>query len=310
MLSDRGPRNSWQQRAKCTPVVSRCFEQHTGDSTSWLGSTPILKGNLLEVDKGLPPLFPFHQPHERTCGSTANKPECTVSETTNDAGASILMCKADGFPTKINFTWSKDNETLDDDFDMDSDNDDYSVYILPDTAERYGLYVCIAINDVGVSEPCERTVSGPGLAGWHAEFGDKNVLVIAAIIGSIAILFVLAIIIIILIMRKRRLRNGDRFNSCQVIYSQFGLAIHQNDHEARRRFVEWAQNEIAVVPDFHKRILFSDEAHFWLNGYVNKQNCRIWSEVNPQVYVETPLHPEKLTVWCALWAGGILLQKR
>ncbi|GFU15382.1 transposable element Tc3 transposase [Trichonephila clavipes] len=75
-------------------------------------------------------------------------------------------------------------------------------------------------------------------------------------------------------------------------------------------FVEWAQNEIAVVPDFHKRILFSDEAHFWLNGYVNKQNCRIWSEANPQVYVERPLHPEKLTVWCALWAGGILLQKR
>ncbi|GFS94563.1 transposable element Tcb1 transposase [Trichonephila clavipes] len=98
--------------------------------------------------------------------------------------------------------------------------------------------------------------------------------------------------------------------NCQVIYSQFGLAIHQNDHQARRRFVEWAQNEIAVVPDFHKRILFSDEAHFWLNGYVNKQNCRIWSEANPQVYVETPLHPEKLTVWCALWAGGILLQKR
>ncbi|GFU22972.1 uncharacterized protein TNCV_3946471 [Trichonephila clavipes] len=62
--------------------------------------------------------------------------------------------------------------------------------------------------------------------------------------------------------------------------------------------------------NFHKRILFSDEAHFWLNGYVNKQNCRIWSEANPQVHVETPLHPEKLTVWCALWAGGILLQKR
>ncbi|GFV54625.1 transposable element Tc3 transposase [Trichonephila clavipes] len=58
--------------------------------------------------------------------------------------------------------------------------------------------------------------------------------------------------------------------------------------------------------DFHKRILFSDEAHFWLNGYVNKQNCRIWSEANPQVYVETPLHPETLTVWCALWAGGII----
>ncbi|GFX58349.1 putative transposable element [Trichonephila clavipes] len=43
-----------------------------------------------------------------------------------------------------------------------------------------------------------------------------------------------------------------------------------------------------------------------MNGYVNKQNCRIWSEANPQVYVETPLHPEKLTVWCTLWARGIL----
>ncbi|GFV89948.1 probable cation-transporting ATPase 13A3 [Trichonephila clavipes] len=103
-------------------------------------------------------------------------------------------------------------------------------------------------------------------------------------------------------------QEGDRFKSCQVIYSQLGLAIHQNDHQARRRFVEWAQNEIAVIPDFHKRkrFLFSDEAHFWLNGYVSKQNGRIWSEANPQVYVETPLHPEKLTVWCALWAGGII----
>ncbi|GFV65012.1 transposable element Tc3 transposase [Trichonephila clavipes] len=79
------------------------------------------------------------------------------------------------------------------------------------------------------------------------------------------------------------------------MYSQFGLAIHQSDHQARRRFVEWAPNEIAVVPDFHKRILFRDEAHFWLNGYVDNQNCCIWGEANPQVYGETPLLPEKLT---------------
>ncbi|GFV20180.1 transposase [Trichonephila clavipes] len=94
----------------------------------------------------------------------------------------------------------------------------------------------------------------------------------------------------------------------ESIHSYFDnlVALHSKYDQAWRRFVEWAQNEIAVVPDFPKRILFSDEAHFWLNGYVNKQNCRIWSEANPQVYVETLLHPEKLTVWCALWAGGII----
>ncbi|GFW09554.1 hypothetical protein TNCV_3996601 [Trichonephila clavipes] len=55
--------------------------------------------------------------------------------------------------------------------------------------------------------------------------------------------------------------------------------------------------------DFHKRILFSDEAHFWLNGYVNKQNCRIWSEANPQVYVETPLHPAKTDCLSLVYAA-------
>ncbi|GFW71069.1 hypothetical protein TNCV_191601 [Trichonephila clavipes] len=106
---------------------------------------------------------------------------------------------------------------------------------------------------------------------------------------------------------KRRLMNHYEDN---IVFSNKLVALHFKYDQAKRRFVEWAQNEIAVVPDFHKRILSSDEAHFWLNGYVNNQNCRIWSEANPQVYVETPLHPEKLTVWCALWAGGILLQKR
>ncbi|GFV20102.1 hypothetical protein TNCV_4194011 [Trichonephila clavipes] len=112
-----------------------------------------------------------------------------------------------------------------------------------------------------------------------------------------------------LIMRGKQTIEFLIINSVAVTTDNL-VALHFKYDQARRRFVEWVQNEIAVVPDFHKRILFSDEVHFWLNGYVNKQNCRIWSEANPQVYVETPLHPEKLTVWCALWAGGILLQKR
>ncbi|GFU01046.1 hypothetical protein TNCV_1816611 [Trichonephila clavipes] len=55
-----------------------------------------------------------------------------------------------------------------------------------------------------------------------------------------------------------------------------------------------SKTRLPLFSYFHKRILFCDEAHFWLNGYVNKQNCHVWSEANPQVYVETPLNPEKL----------------
>ncbi|GFU39608.1 hypothetical protein TNCV_1793401 [Trichonephila clavipes] len=36
----------------------------------WLGSTPILRSTL-EVFRGLSPLFPFQQHHERSCGSKA-----------------------------------------------------------------------------------------------------------------------------------------------------------------------------------------------------------------------------------------------
>ncbi|GFU51391.1 uncharacterized protein TNCV_4752571 [Trichonephila clavipes] len=89
-----------------------------------------------------------------------------------------------------------------------------------------------------------------------------------------------------------------------VLSSQASLVLMYRLTEGMKGRVNLAQPGICIW--YLWRILFSDEAHFWLNGYVNKQNCRIWSEANPQVYVETPLHPEKLTVWWALWAGGIM----
>ena len=58
--------------------------------------------------------------------------------------------------------------------------------------------------------------------------------------------------------------------------------------------------------EFHRKIVFSDEAHFWLNGFVNKQNMRYWSAINPNMLLETPLHPQKVTVWCGLHTGGVI----
>ncbi|GFU14487.1 uncharacterized protein TNCV_3251221 [Trichonephila clavipes] len=66
-----------------------------------------------------------------------------------------------------------------------------------------------------------------------------------------------------------------------------------------------------MIPEYNKKrctaFPFETGIHFsallveWL-----RQQTKLPSEANPQVYVETPLHPEKLTVWCALWAGGII----
>lgn len=56
-----------------------------------------------------------------------------------------------------------------------------------------------------------------------------------------------------------------------------------------------------------KAIIFSDEAHFYLNGYVNKQNYRFWGRENPNVIKATPLHPIKVTVWAAISIKGVYL---
>ena len=55
-----------------------------------------------------------------------------------------------------------------------------------------------------------------------------------------------------------------------------------------------------------KKIIFSDEAHFDLGGYVNKQNWSIWRTQNPHAYIEKPTHPKRVTVWCGFCSRGII----
>jgi hypothetical protein len=73
-----------------------------------------------------------------------------------------------------------------------------------------------------------------------------------------------------------------------------------------REFVNWVLENQRVNGNFSKKIIFSDEAHFQLDGYVNTQNCRIWGAENPRVIHEKPLHAQRAAVWCGFWAGGVI----
>ena len=55
------------------------------------------------------------------------------------------------------------------------------------------------------------------------------------------------------------------------------------------------QIDLQKMPILAKKINFSDEAHFDLGGYVNKQVFRIWGTENPHAYIEKATHPKRVT---------------
>uniref|UniRef100_A0A0A9YLJ5 Transposable element Tc3 transposase n=1 Tax=Lygus hesperus TaxID=30085 RepID=A0A0A9YLJ5_LYGHE len=82
----------------------------------------------------------------------------------------------------------------------------------------------------------------------------------------------------------------------------YKLAIVQQlkpgDYQQRSAFALDMLSRFEVNNDL--LLLMSDEAHFHLNGFVNKQNCRYYSHENPLNLHERPLHSPKVTAWCAL----------
>ena len=68
------------------------------------------------------------------------------------------------------------------------------------------------------------------------------------------------------------------------------------------------QIDLQMMPIFGKNgIIFTDEAHFDLGGYVNKQNCRIWGTENPHAHIEKPTHPKIVAVWYGFWSRGMIV---
>ena len=71
--------------------------------------------------------------------------------------------------------------------------------------------------------------------------------------------------------------------------------LNTGDKEQRLTFSSWLKEKTDADPDFLNRIIFSNEAHFHLNGAVNTQNCRVWALDPPDILLESPLHSPKVT---------------
>jgi len=82
--------------------------------------------------------------------------------------------------------------------------------------------------------------------------------------------------------------------------------LKENDHQLRLEFCQQITTNINEDNAFLDKLWMSDEAHFHLTGYVNKQNYRYWADSNPKEVHERPLHSSEVTVWCAVLSYGVI----
>ncbi|GJQ70686.1 hypothetical protein Trydic_g621 [Trypoxylus dichotomus] len=82
--------------------------------------------------------------------------------------------------------------------------------------------------------------------------------------------------------------------------------IKRIDYEQRINYAISLLEEQDENPDFINNLIINDEDHFHINGYVNKQNCRVSATENPRAVHQRQLHPLKCTVWCGISSERII----
>ncbi|GFW21088.1 uncharacterized protein TNCV_2703281 [Trichonephila clavipes] len=78
---------------------------------------------------------------------------------------------------------------------------------------------------------------------------------------------------------------------------QFVQELLPHDFKTQHLFSLQFLARLEVYPVWPWNILWTDEAHFHLDGSVNTHNCRIWETDNPLSSLRVPLHSPKVTVW-------------
>ena len=77
-------------------------------------------------------------------------------------------------------------------------------------------------------------------------------------------------------------------------------ALSSIDRQRRLQFAQHVLSQPCGASEYLSKIVFSDECIFRVNGYVNKQNIRIWAKERPSQVNQVPLNSPGVMVWCAI----------
>ena len=90
----------------------------------------------------------------------------------------------------------------------------------------------------------------------------------------------------------------------KAIYSQ---ELHDGDEDRRLQFCQIMKHNLENDPAYLRKLTFSDECNFHLNGTVNKHNLHYWSTENPHIRHATKSATSRaLTVWAIVSCRGLI----
>jgi hypothetical protein len=87
---------------------------------------------------------------------------------------------------------------------------------------------------------------------------------------------------------------------CEITQIQ---VIEEGKYGRRTHFCNWFLQAVHDGVLDPKLTFFTDEAWFHLSGYINAQNNRYWSSINPRRMFEVPLRDQKIGVCYAITAS-------
>lgn len=87
----------------------------------------------------------------------------------------------------------------------------------------------------------------------------------------------------------------------------FSLLQYLNEDDPDRR-LSFCEDFIALLqqdPQLTEKIIWTDEAKFYLNGTVNRHNCVYWSDQNQHRLLSKSMDQRGVTVWAGISAQGV-----
>lgn len=108
-------------------------------------------------------------------------------------------------------------------------------------------------------------------------------------------------------MSHETVRKALRLHKFHPYKMQILQQLFDDDFDRRIEFCEIMTDSINANRNLLHNICFTDECSFFLNGNVNKQNCRYWSDENPKHFREGHTqYPEKVNVWAGILGNAII----